>query len=196
MTANLFFASLLLLFASCEKEKEHKTSQHLSNQLYLFKETMPTRACDSEKLADNQFELNGAMYLTDKGNLIYHTINQKEDTQSFYFGKYTLNDSAVNYILSDEYYYSGKWDSSWIGDDPEFLKGKTRKINLVKGTLYRSEFDSLGYFLTYTEAEKIIARKRYVCLQPNGIEFFRYHEPENMKFYTWLFKQIPTLAEL
>ena len=76
------------------------------------------------------------------------------------------------------------------------MNGKTRKIKPINVTLYKSEFDSLGYFLPYNEAEKMMARKRYVCLQPNGIEFFRYHETKNMKFYTWLFKQIPTLAAL
>ena len=99
------------------------------NQLFVFQETEAPGACENSAARSGVSLRSGAMYLTEKGNVIYHTIEEQRDTQSYFWGKYQLTDSSIVYQLTNEYYYPGKWDASWSVDDPDYAKGRSRKIS-------------------------------------------------------------------
>jgi hypothetical protein len=136
------------------------------------------------------------MYLTHKGNVIFNIVNFHEDTVRYQFGTYTTTDTSLTYHLTEEFYYHGQWDAKWNVPDPDYKKGKTRKIVTPEVTLFRTKHDSLTFFRPYTALEKAAATIRDNGAKPEGIDYWRYHETEDMKFYSWFYKQVPVLAEL
>ena len=193
----LIAAFNMLLLVGCQERKPNTptsafaNSLNFNNQLFLFQENG-----DPELLVSGKFATTGSMYLTAKGNIIYYTVNQESDTQSFFYGKYRVTDSTVSFILTDKYYYHGKWDASWSGSNPDFKKGQAMKVQFDEITLNRIEGDSSRLFRAYSEVEKINASKRYINCKPEGLEFWTYIEPKEQKFYKWLYTQIPELADL
>ncbi len=171
-----------------ETNNNHQTPFHA---LFLFQESG-----SPDSLINHELLPSGAIYLTEKGNLILHTIKEKSDTQHYYWGKYQFTDDALTYLITDEYYFYGKWDASWDVPHPDYLNGKSRKASGIETKLTKIIGDSLRYFRTYTEAEKTEASKRYLHSKPNGIEYWPYYEPAEQKFYTWFYKHAPVLSNL
>lgn len=203
MKRTLYCISILALALAGCTDKNNTTPENFVaqstpfiNQLFIFQETTEPGTDDTNNKISGESLLTGAIYLTDKGHVISNTINEQRDTVSYLWGKYTLTDSTLTYYLTDEYYYHGRWDARWDVADPDYSKGQTRKYHSEEITLRRQKGDSLSFFLLYTDPEKTIAAKRYIHEIPRGLSFWPYREKENEKFYTWLFKQIPVLAEL
>lgn len=192
-----FAAFILLLTTSCKDKNLNNTkaadakSPFFDNQLFLFQENG-----DPELLVRGKSAPTGSMYLSGKGNIIYYTVNQESDTQSFFYGKYRVTDTTVTFTLTDKYFYSGKWDASWSGSNPDFKKGRAIKVQFDEITLNKIKGDSLRLFRPYSDVEKMNAAKRYMNYKPEGLEFWTYIEPKEQKFYRWLYTQIPELADL
>ncbi len=199
---NVIYYSMLLLWllTACNPSNPNvKTPAALANtndsaannQLYLFQEN----ASADDLLPDESLPA-GSLYLTAKGNIIYTSIAVKSDTQRFYYGKYRLSDSLLQFELNNEFYFPGKWDARWDVEHPDFEKGLTRAIQPITKILLRSSVDSCTFFLPYTASEKQSAAKRHKHDLPKGISFWPYHEPTEQKFYVCLYKHVPQLAKL
>lgn len=198
MKTTMLFGFLMALFCACGDQKiavpdraDLTTGNAFIRQLFLFQEMA---APDS--VVSGESVMAGALYLTEKGNLIVHTIDEKSDTQSYFWGKYRLTDTSLTYHLTYEYYYTGKWDARWDQEDVDYSKGQSRKVQAVEVTLQRIPGDSLLFFQPNTPEERAIAAKRYRNIVPRGLDYWPYYETEGMKFYSWLFQQIPALAAL
>lgn len=163
-------------------------------QLYLFGETTLPYKCNF--IEDEENVQWGAAYFTKKGNVIYYSINMSGDTVSYLYGSYTKKDSSITLKLTNEFYYYGKWDARWDISEPDYTKGKTRKVKVKEITLYKSVCDSNNLYQPYSNAERKVAANRLKGHRFCGLVFFPYTETPNMKFYTWFFKQIPVLANL
>jgi hypothetical protein len=158
-------------------------------QLFIFQE-------NKEQNPSNSRFVSGAMYLTKKGNIIYNIINEQQDTVNYFWGKYTLTDTSLSYLLTNEFYFPGKWDARWDIPDPDYLKGKTRKVICTQVTLNRSKGDSLSFFKRHTIEEINIALKDNYSSKTFALSYFPYYETKEMKFYSWFYKQVPILAQL
>lgn len=187
---------IFLAFCSCKENAiKNDNSKNISksnayvDQLFIFQE-------GKDKMISNEFVVCGAMKLTKKGNVIYNVINEKQDTISYFWGKYSLTDTSLRYLLTDEFYYLGNWDARWDVPNPDYLKGKTRKVISTEVTLKRTTSDSLNFFKQYTQNESNIALKDHDNLNPYSLFYFPYYEPKEMKFYSWFYKQVPALANL
>jgi hypothetical protein len=186
---------LLAFCTSKDNSTKNAHSQNISksntfvDQLFIFQE-------GKDKMASHEFVVCGAMNLTKKGNIIYNVINEKQDTVSYFWGKYNLTDTSLNYLLTDEYYYPGNWDARWDVPNPDYLKGKTRKVISSEVTLKRTKGDSLSFFKQYSQNENNTALKDHDNLKPYSLFYFPYYEPKEMKFYLWFYKQVPALAKL
>lgn len=193
----LLTAISILLLVSCHVKNQNAPTTSgskpliFNNQLFLFQENG-----DPDLLMQGEYATTGSMYLSGKGNIIYYTVNQESDTQSFFYGKYKATDTTVSFTLTDKYFYPGKWDASWSGSNPDFKKGRTIKVQFDEITLNRIKGDSLKLFRPYSDLEKTNAAKRYMNYKPEGLEFWTYSEPKEQKFYRWLYTQIPVLADL
>ena len=148
-----FLSFILIITTSCNQKgnsaQNNSTSKPTSfiNQLFLFQENG-----EPHTLISGESVFSGALYITSKGNVIYTTVNEKTDTQRFYYGTYQLTDTSLTYHLTNEFYYHGKWDAKWDVASPDYLKGQTKKVKSVKACLLRTKSDSLNYFKPYTEA--------------------------------------------
>lgn len=192
-TEFIYFIAVFILNA-CNNNStpgvENSTSTNevaFVNQLYIFQE-----ALKAEPDLHGNSLLTNALYLTDKGNVIVTVIDEPNDTLRYFWGKYRLTDSSLTYVLTDEFYYPGKWDEP----DPDFTKGKTRKYNSEEITLIKSEFDSLSFYRLINKDENTSSVGNRAKLIPQGISFNPYNEKENEKYITWRFKKIPVLANL
>lgn len=185
------FVLIVIWFAACtgHNNSDLKNSSTLlsANQLFLFQENINPGESTPQA---------GAMYLTNKGNIIFNTINEQSDTQSYFWGKYKLTDTSLIFRLTDEYYYCGKWDARWDADKPDYANGKTRKIKPSEVTLFKTKSDSLSFFRIYSNENYSGPVNKTNSREPKRIDFWKYYETKEMKFYTWFYKQIPTLARL
>lgn len=163
-------------------------------QMYLFQETFGKDPCSSGSTYDDA--QNGAYYFTKKGNVIFNMNDFNSDTVRYYWGKYQITNSAITYTLGNEFYYPGKWDARWDVPEPDYKKGKSRKITPVIRTLQKVNCKNTAYMLSFNANEKKAADKRHKGANASGLGLFPYEETKEMKFYTWFYKQIPFLAEL
>jgi hypothetical protein len=200
ITLSLLLAALAIVLANCSGKGNSqikdpgnttstKTLQPVIDQLFIFQE-------NNDQINSHEFPISGAMKLTKKGNIIYNIINEQQDTVNYFWGKYTLTDTSLSYILTNEFYFPGKWDARWDVTEPDYLKGKTRKVICNKVTLNRIKGDSLGFYKTYAKGEINIAFKSQNKLKSFELSFFPYYETKEMKFYSWFYKQVPVLAKL
>ncbi len=189
----IYLASAFILGACTYKStsgSENSTSTKeaaLINQLYIFQEALNS----GQDSRDNQL-LTNALYLTDRGNVIVTVIDDPNDTLRYFWGKYRLTDTTLTYLLTDEFYYPGRWDEP----EPDFTKGQTRKYNSEEITLKKSESDALSFYRLIAKDEKIHSVGNRALLIPQGISYNPYNEKENEKFISWRFKEIPELATL
>jgi hypothetical protein len=200
ITLSLLLAALAIVLANCSGKGNSqikdpgnttstKTLQPFIDQLFIFQE-------NNDQINSHEFPISGAMKLTKKGNIIYNIINEQQDTVNYFWGKYALTDTSLSYLLTNEFYFPGKWDARWDVTEPDYLKGKTRKVICNKVTLNRIKGDSLGFYKTYAKGEINIAFKSQNKLKSFELSFFPYYETKEMKFYSWFYKQVPVLAKL
>jgi hypothetical protein len=200
ITLSLLLAALAIVLANCSGKGNSqikdpgnttstKTPQPFIDQLFIFQE-------NNDQINSHEFPISGAMKLTKKGNIIYNIINEQQDTVNYFWGKYALTDTSLSYLLTNEFYFPGKWDARWDVTEPDYLKGKTRKVICNKVTLNRIKGDSLGFYKTYAKGEINIAFKSQNKLKSFELSFFPYYETKEMKFYSWFYKQVPVLAKL
>ncbi len=198
--SSILIALLGMVWVSCTDKsnsvpKEAATVQYpFKNQLFHFFETEDAGFCD--QLIPGPVEVFGAIYFTQKGNVIFTVVDQQSDTVRYFWGKYRFTDTTLTYHLTDEYYYPGRWDAGWMVAAPDYLKGQTRTVNLAEKTLLRSKCDKIPYYYPYSREEGELAAKRYQGKTPFGLYYQPYYEPKNQKYYTWLFQQIPVLRDL
>lgn len=166
----------------------HAYSQNATNsgnkliqQLYIF---------------DDEAGLTGAVCFTGKGNVIYHCVDFDGDTVRYFYGTYNITGEKITFQLTDEYYYHGKWDARWDVENPDYKKGKSRKIKTQSQTFYKSKSDKNNFSRPYSNSEISIINKKNTNTKLTELSIFPYSETPNMKFYSWLFKQIPVLANL
>lgn len=198
---NLFFKTGLLFTFSIIgvalfslSFSKNKTSKAFFRQLYLFQETFGKDPCKStHDLENKRF---GAFYFTEKGNIIYNETEMNGDTVRYFWGKYTTTSATITYTLENEFYYPGKWDARWVLPEPDYKKGKSRKIKSVSKTLNKVNCKSTSYVLPYSATEQKEALKRTNGIYAYGLSLFPYEETKDMKFYSWFYKQIPELAGL
>jgi len=196
----LLFSAIVLLLASCNNKSN--TTQTTSTikphpfiqQLYLFGESADESFAG--QLPGDSGGVFGAAYFTKKGNVIYNTMDMDGDTVSYFWGKYIVTDTTITYQLTDEFYYPGKWDARWDANDPDYKKGKTRKVQPMEVRLHKSKDAWFPLYRPYTAEERKQAAKKFKGTIPFGLVFQPYTETKDMKFYTWFYKQIPALAEL
>lgn len=200
ITLNTLITVLTLFFSSCSSkdnsEKNNSTgnisskgSNPFIQQLFIIQE-------NKEQNPSNSLFVSGAMYLTKKGNIIYNIINEQQDTVNYFWGKYTLTDTSLTYLLTNEFYYPGKWDARWDVPNPDYLKGKTRKVICPKVTLNRTKGDSLSFFKHHAIEEINLALKNNNSSKTYALSYFPYYETKEMKFYSWFYKQVPILEHL
>lgn len=192
-------AILFVVAAFGNLVKLHAQQQLKSNsyidQLFIAAETMQATSCKPEFADEGRY---GAMYLSKKGNIIV-TLNsekEKDDTIRYYWGTYSLSNSKISYQLTNEFYYKGKWDASWEGEQADFRKGKSRKISAIDKLVYRTTCDTLSFFRPYKKEEAKEAAARLNGSMPYGLYYFPYYEPKEQKFYLWFFNQVPELKNL
>jgi hypothetical protein len=200
IASSILLTFITVLFACCSGKGNSqikdpgnttstKTLQPFIDQLFIFQE-------NNDQINSHEFPISGAMKLTKKGNIIYNIINEQQDTVNYFWGKYALTDTSLSYILTNEFYFPGKWDARWDVTEPDYLKGKTRKVICNKVSLNRIKGDSLGFYKTYAKGEINIAFKSQNKLKSFELSFFPYYETKEMKFYSWFYKQVPVLAKL
>jgi hypothetical protein len=200
IASSILLTFITVLFACCSGKGNSqikdpgnttstKTPQPFIDQLFIFQE-------NNDQINSHEFPISGAMKLTKKGNIIYNIINEQQDTVNYFWGKYALTDTSLSYLLTNEFYFPGKWDARWDVTEPDYLKGKTRKVICNKVTLNRIKGDSLGFYKTYAKGEINIAFKSQNKLKSFELSFFPYYETKEMKFYSWFYKQVPVLAKL
>jgi hypothetical protein len=200
IASSILLTFITVLFACCSGKGNSqikdpgnttstKTLQPFIDQLFIFQE-------NNDQINSHEFPISGAMKLTKKGNIIYNIINEQQDTVNYFWGKYALTDTSLSYLLTNEFYFPGKWDARWDVTEPDYLKGKTRKVICNKVTLNRIKGDSLGFYKTYAKGEINIAFKSQNKLKSFELSFFPYYETKEMKFYSWFYKQVPVLAKL
>lgn len=197
--ATVFISLVILLSVFCTN-KNNSTKNNIStkslpfiHQLFVFGEVTKNQPCS---MISGDSVIFGAINLTKNGNIIFNKMNQLSDTVSYFWGKYRLLDTTITFLLTDEYYYHGKWDARWDGSDPDYPKGKTRKIKSTELTLYKTKCDTFSFFLPYSDNEIKIATKRLGGEVSNGLFCQPYQETKEMKFYSWFYKQVPVLAQL
>ena len=140
----LFVVAAFGNLAKLHAQQSLKSNAYI-NQLFIAAETMEPKSCKPEFAEEGRY---GAMYLTNKGNIIV-TLNsekEKEDTIRYYWGTYSLSNSKITYQLTHEFYYKGKWDASWEGEEADFKRGKSRKIPVIDKLVYRTNCDTLSFF--------------------------------------------------
>lgn len=194
--------SIILLLASCQNNNDASNSsttvskpKSYFQKLFITLEANKTDKCGAGGNIDGG--LNGCLYFTKKGNVLYHLNNETSDTVSYLWGNYSIKDSSITISLNNEYYYAGKWDARWDVANPDYKKGKTRKVPLKEITIYKTRCDSDSYFRPYSEVEIKEAEQRLKNQTAGSFYYMPYYnENKDMKFYTWLFKQIPVLADL
>lgn len=189
---NVFIASLLVIGCIANPIKSQNKAGKTIQQLYLFNECIKKDAC--KFINENENSKSGAVYFTNKGNVIYHTIDFNGDTVRYYYGTYTNNNSTITIVLKNEFYYKGKWDARWDTAEPDYKKGKSHSIKTYTITIQAS-CEPNNYLKPYSDSEKKQAAVNY-GQEPYGLVYFPYQETANMKFYTWFFKQVPVLANL
>lgn len=183
--------TLVLVFIKTELNAQNNSGK-LMQQLYLFHECVKTDACKFiNEIEDSK---SGAVYFTNKGNVIYHTIDFKGDTVRYFYGNYIITKVGVTIKLNKEFYYKGKWDARWDTAEPDYKKGKSRSIKPQTISIQTSCKPN-EYLKPYSASEKKQAAVNY-GQEPYGLVYFPYEETPNMKFYTWFFKQVPVLANL
>ncbi|MCC6369370.1 MAG: hypothetical protein IT236_00050 [Bacteroidia bacterium] len=198
----ILFAGISLFLSYCqnaevdnESNKTKELPKPFLQKLFITLESSNSDKCGAGGTIDDG--LNGCLYLTKKGNAIYHLNNEKEDTVSYLSGKYTHLDSTIQIELNNEYYYAGKWDARWDIENPDYKKGVTRKIVTKKITIHKSPCDTDSYYQPYSVDEINEATKRLKNQSAGSLYYMPYYdENKDMKFYSWLLKQIPPLAEL
>ena len=120
---------LVLLYANINhaySQNASKIETKFIQQLYLF---------------DDKAGLTGAVYFTSNGNVIYHCEDFEGDTVRYLYGTYANTGEKITFQLTDEYVYFGKWDARWDVQDPDYKKGKSRKIKTQSQTFYKSKSD-------------------------------------------------------
>ncbi len=177
----VFLVSIYANINHAYSQDAAKIENKFIQQLYLF---------------DDKAGLTGAIYFTGNGNVIYYCQNFDGDTVRYLYGTYAITDKKITFQLTNEYYYHGKWDARWDVQDPDYKKGKSRKIKTQSQTLYKSKSDKKNFYRPYSVSEKSIAHKKHPGTKLSEVTIFPYSETPNMKFYSWLFKQIPVLANL
>lgn len=192
-----FYAALCLMAACTAPESQPSKQlpkQTFFRQLYHHFETPNADFCKhGNSLGGAQM---GAICFTEKGHVIYNVQREDRDTVSYFFGTYAFTDTGITCTLTDEFYYPGRWDASWIVPDPDYAKGKTRKITPISMALQANPCNGIPYAHVYTEEERQLAGKRLNGVLPYGFFLEAYGEPANMKYYSWFYKQVPVLAEL
>ena len=197
-----FILLVVVVFVACA-EKPHavtdipkKDPMTFMDQLFLFQESTDPVTCGTEGAITIEPVRTGVLRITRKGNAIHAIIDQQGDTMRYRWGTYTITNKVITYRMSNEYYFAGHWDDPWNVPDPAYVKGHVRSIDEPKVTLTRTDCDPTFYYMRYTERERAVAAEHYANTSPQGLSFRPYHEPDSMKFYSWLFKQIPVLADL
>lgn len=166
------------------------------DQLFLFQESTDPLSCGTEGAITIEPVRTGVLRITRNGHVIRAMIDQLGDTMRYRWGTYQITDKTITYQLTNEYYFPGHWDDPWHVPEPAYSKGHIRTITEPEVTLTRTECDPTFYYIRYTEAERKSAAEHYANASPAGLSYRPYHEPEGMKFYSWLFEQIPVLADL
>lgn len=195
----LLLIGLVSITVLCSFYKSERQSKHV-DQLYILMESIDLKTCQG--LDFEQGGIQGGLYFTPKGNVIFAPLSLENDTAHYYYGTYQLTDSTFTYELKNEYYtYLTNIHYMKNGSDtemnPEYLNGKTRKIKPIKISLHKITCKDATYAYSYTKSEKELAKKRLNNrFHPDGFTLMPYTETKNMKFYTWLFKQIPCLSKL
>lgn len=192
--ATLFVLTACNSIVDADAEAALNKKSATFEQLYLFGETSKESVC--EFVAVDEGGLSGAIYFTKKGHVIYTENDALIDTVRYYYGTYKMLDSSISFQLTHQFYYPGKWDARWDGQDPDYKKGKSRPFSGEQKLLLKSKCDEEHYFLPYSKSESIAAADRCRMNEVVGLDFFPYHESANEKFYCWFFKQVPVLAEL
>lgn len=204
---NFRFISLSLLIAvlanfctfctnNTDPQKNHSLKNKAASSSIPFIEQLFIIQENKQQDPSNSLFVSGAMYLTKKGNIIYNIINEQQDTVNYFWGKYTLTDTSLTFLLTDEFFYPGKWDARWDVSNPDYFKGKTRKVICPKVTLNRTMGNSLSFFKNHAIEEINFALKNNNSSKTYDLSYFPYYETKEMKFYSWFYKQIPILAQL
>jgi len=197
-----FILLIVVVFVGCaekpaaDAEEPEARLLPFMDQLFLFQESTDPVSCGSEGAITVEPARTGVLRITRKGHAIHAVIDQQGDTMRYRWGTYTISNRAITYRLTDEYYFAGHWDDPWNVPDPTYAEGLVRSIDEPEMTLTRTDCDPTFYYVRYTERERSVAAQHYATASPQGLSFRPYHEPADMKFYTWLFKQIPVLADL
>lgn len=166
------------------------------DQLFLFQESTDPVGCGTEGAITIEPVRTGVLRITRNGHVIRAMIDQQGDTMRYRWGTYKITDKAISYQLTDEYFYPGHWDDPWDVPDPAYAKGAVRKIAEQEVTITRTECNPTFYYIRYTERERKLAAEHYANASPAGLSYRPYRETKDMKFYSWLFEQIPVLADL
>lgn len=195
----LLLICLGVVVTLCSFFTTKKTSKNI-DQLYILMESIDLKTCQGVDFEEGGIQ--GGLYFTPNGHVIFAPLSLENDTARYYWGTYQLTEGSFTYELTNEYYtYLTNLNYMKNGSDteinPEYLNGKTRKIKLVKRSLTKHNCKDVDYAYNYTDEEKAQAKKRLNNrYHPDGFTLMPYKETPNMKYYTWLFKQIPCLAKL
>lgn len=194
----LILWTTLFYFTSCSYQnpstKETTKVIPYTNQLLLYGETSDKYFCNSDSIISGDAGMFGAIYLTDKGHIIYSYACMDCDTLSYLFGKYNLTDTSITYILTDEFYFPiSQTDNAMEEDD--YAKGKTRKIKPVKNILKKSKCIPLAYYEIFSEEDRKKAKK-YLDYVPYGLFYYQDKEKDKEKYYLTTFKKIRILSNL
>ncbi len=196
-------AFLAIILSACASKThtvtEESTSETLApiEQLYLYNETSDSVNCSG--IQDPTDQLSGSMYLTKKGKIILNIHPQTPDTSYYYCGTYTLQSNALTYQITNVYCTFLQSDNFLINDstfNPEYLNGKIRAVKHDPVTLQKAKCNSIAFVYPYTDTEKREAGKRLNGIEPYGRAYKAYTETPGMKFYTFLYKNIPAIDSL
>lgn len=166
-------------------------------QLFLYNETSDSVHCSG--ISDPSDQLSGSMYLTKKGMVIFNIHPPTPDTSYYYFGTYTLQTHVLSYQITDVYYTFLKSDNFLVNDtlfNADYQNGRIRKVKSPTVTLLKANCDNIAYVYPYSAKEKAEASKRLNGIEPYGKAYIHYKETPDMKFYSFLYKNVPALDSL
>lgn len=192
-----------MILGSCTSKTHSIAGQSISEslppieQLYLYNETSDSVNCAG--IPDPSDQLSGSMYLTKKGKIILNIHPPTPDTSYYYLGTYTLQTHALSYQITDVYYTFLKSDNFLVNDtlfNADYQNGRIRKVKSPTITLFKANCDNIAYLYPYSAKEKAEASKRLNGIEPYGKAYIHYKETPGMKFYSFLYKNVPALDSL
>ena len=166
-------------------------------QLFLYNETSDSIHCSG--ISDPSEQLSGSMYLTKKGKVILNIHPPTPDTSYYFIGTYNMQTHVLCYQITDVYYTFLNSDNFLVNDtlfNADYQKGKIRKVKSPIVTLFKANCDNISYLYPYSAKEKEEASKRLNGIEPYGKAYILYKETPGMKFYSFLYKNVPALDSL